>query len=148
MKKIILTVTLSLCVATIFAQSSSYFTKDGISINGYDAVAYFSDNTAVEGNKQFGYDWQGATWLFKNQGNLEKFKLAPEKYAPQFGGYCAYGMSENHLAPTEPAAFTIVDDKLYLNYNMNVRELWRKDTNKRIETGNTNWKSLKNTGKQ
>ncbi|MEJ0033360.1 MAG: hypothetical protein WDO15_24835 [Bacteroidota bacterium] len=57
-------------------------------------------------------------------------------------------MSENHLAPTEPQAFTIVDDKLYLNYNMKVLELWRKGTNTRIETGNTNWKSLKNTEKQ
>ena len=130
-----------------FGQGGNYLSKNGVAINGYDAVAYFSDSSAVEGDKKFSLDWQGTTWLFKNQANLDKFKMTPARYAPQFGGYCAYGVSENHLAPTEPAAFTIIDDKLYLNYNMKVRELWRKDTKARIESGNVNWNTLKGTSK-
>jgi YHS domain-containing protein len=148
MKTIILVTTFVLSVATAFTQTTNYFSKDGIAINGYDPVAYFSDNAAVDGNKQFAYDWMGTRWLFKNQTNLDNFKSSPEKYAPQFGGYCAYGVSENHLAPTEPAAFTIVDNKLYLNYNMKVRDTWRKETKARIENGNTNWNTLKESKKQ
>src|SRR5690349_21396347 len=110
------------------AQSSPVFSQDGIAIKGYDAVAYFLDGEPSKGVKQFSYSWQGAEWHIKSQTNLNIFKATPEKYAPQFGGYCAYGAMENHKAPTEPAAFTIVNSKLYLNYNQKVKELWVKDT--------------------
>ena len=69
-------------------------------------------------------------------------KANPEKFAPQFGGYCAYGLSENHKSPTEPEAFTIVDDKLYLNYNLKVKELWKKDIPGRIKKANDFWPAL------
>jgi len=146
--KQLFTILLFLCCTTAFAQNTNYFSKNGIAINGYDPVAYFTDSAAVEGQKEFAYDWMGVRWLFKNQANLKNFKSGPEKYAPQFGGYCAYGASENHLAPTEPAAFTIVDDKLYLNYNVKVRDLWRKDMQGRIKTANTYWNTLKMAKKQ
>jgi YHS domain-containing protein len=128
--------------ATAFAQTQ-YFNTDGVAIRGYDPVAYFNDDKAVEGSKQFSYSWMGTEWHFKNQSNLDTFKSDPEKYAPQFGGYCAYGVSEDHKSPTEPDAFTIVNDKLYLNYNVKVRTLWRKDTAGRIKTGEVNWINLK-----
>lgn len=120
-----------------------YFNKSGVAINGYDPVAYFTDNKPVEGSKQFSYSWEGAEWHFRNQQNLDTFKQNPEKYAPQFGGYCAYGVSEDHKSPTQPEAFTIVDQKLYLNYNMKVKELWMKDTKGRIEKAEGNWVTLK-----
>jgi YHS domain-containing protein len=141
MKKL---VTLVLFVLTTGAYAQSqYFNNNGIAINGYDPVAFFTENAAMEGSKQYSYEWNGTTWQFKNAANRDSFKSNPEKYAPQFGGYCAYGMSENHKAPTEPQAFTIVDNKLYLNYNMEVLKMWRKDTKGRITKAEMNWKSLK-----
>jgi len=128
--------------ATAFAQTT-YFATDGVAIHGYDPVAYFKDNKPVEGSKQFTYSWMGTDWRFKDQSNLDAFKANPEKYAPQFGGYCAYGVSEDHKSPTESDAFTIVNDKLYLNYNMKVRTLWQKDMPGRIKTAEANWVKLK-----
>jgi len=141
MKKLF-TLALVVFATTVFAQTQ-YFTKDGAAISGYDPVAYFTDNAAVKGTAAFSYDWNGTTWQFKNQVNLDAFKSNPQKYAPQFGGYCAYGVSEDHKSPTEPTAFTVVGDKLYLNYNMKVLELWRKDMDDRIVKGDKNWVKLK-----
>ena len=125
------------------AQTTTWFNPDGVAIRGYDPVAYFAEGAAVEGSKQFSCSWKGTEWHFKNQSNLDTFRANPEKYAPQFGGYCAYGASENHKSPTEPNAFTIVNDKLYLNYNMKVKEMWMKDTKGRIATAEKNWNTLK-----
>jgi len=125
------------------AQTATYYNDKGIAVKGYDVVAYFNDHMPVEGSSKYSYQWQNVVWQFKNQSNLDAFKNNPEKYAPQFGGYCAYGVSENHKSPTDPAAFTIVNDKLYLNYNLKVKELWIKDTTERIQKGETNWKTLK-----
>ncbi len=127
---------------SLSAQTVQYNSNKGIAIKGYDPVAYFMQHKAVEGNKQFSTEWSGSQWKFISQANLDSFKLAPEKYAPQFGGYCAMGVSENHKAPTDPTAWTIVNDKLYLNYNAFVKEMWLKDTINRINTANTNWSSL------
>ena len=141
MKKILIHV-LFVVATNAFAQNQ-YFNKNGIAINGYDPVAYFTENAAIQGSSDYSYEWNGNTWQFKNAANRDMFKSDPGKYSPQFGGYCAYGMSENHKAPTEPQAFTIVDDKLYLNYNMDVLKMWRKDTKGRIAKGEKNWESLK-----
>ena len=127
---------------SLSAQTVQYNSNKGIAIKGYDPVAYFIEHKAVEGNKQFSTEWSGSQWKFISQSNLDSFKLTPEKYAPQFGGYCAMGVSENHKAPTDPTAWTIVNDKLYLNYNASVKEMWLKDTVNRINTANTNWQSL------
>jgi len=125
------------------AQSPAYYNEKGVAIKGYDVVAYFTDHTPVEGSKNFSYNWEGTEWHFKNQANLDAFKANPVTYAPEFGGYCAYGVSENHKAPTDPAAFTIVDNKLYLNYSPEVKKLWIKDTKGRIKKAEENWQKLK-----
>lgn len=125
------------------SQSIAIFSPDGIAIKGYDAVAYFSDSEPIKGEKQFSYSWQEVEWRFRSQTNLEVFKANPEKYAPQFGGYCAYGVMGNHKSPTEPAAFTIVNNKLYLNYNQNVKKLWVRDTIENIKKAEINWVTLK-----
>jgi YHS domain-containing protein len=141
MKQII---TIALFVITTFSYAQgSYFSKDGVAINGYDPVAFFNDDAAIKGSSQYTHEWNGVVWQFKNAENRDAFKSTPEKYAPQFGGYCAFGVSENHKSPTDPEAFTIVDDKLYLNYNMGVRKEWRKDINDRIKKGKKNWAVLK-----
>ena len=122
---------------------TSFYAADGIAIKGYDPVAYFSEGKPVEGLKEFSYSWQGTEWHFKNLANRDAFKAAPEKYAPQFGGYCAYGASQNHKSPTDPVAFTIVNQRLYLNYSPKVKELWMKDTTGYIVKARKNWTSLK-----
>ena len=142
--KRLLSFTLLIAFASLAqAQAPAYCNQNGVAIKGYDVVAYFKDSAAVAGNKQFSYTWQNTEWYFKDQANLDAFRDAPEKYAPQFGGYCAYGVSQDHKSPTDPAAFTIVNNKLYLNYNPKVKTLWMKDTNGNIKKAETNWPSLK-----
>jgi len=138
--------------AMVIAQTASpaiavrYFeTKKG-AIRGYDPVAYFKESKAVKGDLPFSLKWSGTDWYFKNEENRDAFKMAPEKYAPQYGGYCAYGVSENHQSPTDPLAFTVLNDKLYLNYNSKVKEMWMKNTTQRIEQANSFWPAL-NAGK-
>jgi YHS domain-containing protein len=130
------------------SQAPSYYQQNGKAIRGYDVVAYYSENAASEGLKEFSFAWQGTVWCFKSQSNLDAFKASPEKYAPQFGGYCAYGVSENHKSPTDPEAFTILNNKLYLNYSKAVKKLWLKDTVERIEKAKKNWATLKDKNEQ
>jgi hypothetical protein len=124
------------------AQSEVY-KKSGVAINGYDPVAYFKESKPVVGSKEFTYSWNSANWQFANAQNLADFKANPGKYAPQFGGYCAYGVADGHKASTEPDAWTIVDGKLYLNYDKDVRDLWNKKQKEYIETANKNWPEVK-----
>lgn len=102
-------------------------TFNNYAIYGYDTVAYFTQDKAVKGDKKINYEWRGAQWHFSSQEHLELFKADPEKYAPQYGGYCAWAMSDNRLVGVDEDAFTIHEGKLYLNYNMRVMEEWRSD---------------------
>lgn len=124
--------------------SEVYSTDDG-AIGGYDPVAFFTDSAAVQGSKDFSHEWHGATWLFSSAANLEAFKANPEQYAPQYGGWCAYGTADGdgHLSPTQPDTWTIVDNKLYFNYNMKVKERWMEDQPGYILKADKNWPSLK-----
>jgi hypothetical protein len=144
MKQLLTIVLIAFSLNVSHAQSE-YYSRDGVAIKGYDPVAYFIENAAIAGKKDFSYTWQGTEWRFKDQANLDAFKAAPEKYAPQFGGYCAYGASENHKSPTEPSAFTVIDGKLYLNYNMKVKELWIQDTKGHIKKAEDNWVTLRHS---
>lgn len=143
MKSFILISSFTLYSISLLGQE--IFTKDDYAISGYDAVAYFKQQKAVEGKNDFIYEWNGAKWKFSSRENLDAFKSNPEKYAPQFGGYCAYGISDGdgHKSPTSPDAFTIVDGKLFLNYNLKVKELWNKNQADRIVVGEKNWKALR-----
>jgi hypothetical protein len=142
MKVILLTFLATLLAFTINAQNIKYHSTNGMAIKGYDPVAYFLQQQAIEGSDQFLLDWSGSKWKFISQANLDSFKLAPQKYAPQYGGYCAYGMSEKHEAPTDPNAWTIVGNKLYLNYNAKVQTYWLKDTSTKIKAANNYWQTL------
>ena len=128
MKTILSVVTLLILIACSSGKSNSeIFIVDGKAIRGYDAVAFHNEQKAVQGNESFAHDWNGATWQFANASNLNLFKADPGKYAPQYGGYCAYGTAEGHKAPTETETWTISDGKLYFNYNNEVKDLWMKD---------------------
>jgi len=145
MKKIVLSIAVALFTMYSHAQKSEVFTSKGYAVNGYDVVGYFTQGKPVEGKKTFLYQWHNAYWLFSTKQNLDSFSHSPEKYAPQFGGYCAYGVSEGHKATTEPDAWTIVDGKLYLNYNKDVQQLWKKDIPGRIIKAEKNWPKVKDT---
>ena len=116
-KTIIVFILFALAVASGFAQKSSVFNTKGVAINGYDVVAFFSDSNAIKGDVAFAFHWQGVDWLFTNNQHRETFKNAPEKYAPAYGGYCAYGTADGHKAPTEIDTWTITGGKLYFNYH-------------------------------
>ena len=111
-------------------------------IKGYDTVAYFTEGQAVEGDKQFSTEYKGANWLFSSQENLDLFVANPEKYAPQYGGYCAYAVSQNATASIQPEQFTIHEGKLYLNYNAKVNEKWLANKENFIEKADEFWPAL------
>lgn len=144
MKRLILLTAMIVTAFVSKAQKAEVFSKSGQAINGYDPVAYFTQGKPVKGAKNLSYQWKDATWYFSSQHNLEDFKKAPEKYAPQYGGYCAYGLSDGHKAPTEPDAWTIVNGKLYLNYNTDVRSDWDKNRDERIKKADSYWPQIKN----
>jgi YHS domain-containing protein len=125
-----------------YTQEIKFNSKDGVAIKGYDPVAYFTQQKAVKGNDEFTLDWSGSKWKFSTKAHLDSFRLNPGKYTPQYGGFCAYGCSENHLAPTDPEAWTIIDQKLYLNYSLKTRVVWLKDTLTRIKNADQFWPVL------
>lgn len=138
-----LTILFLFSITTAFAQKSAVYAPDGKAIKGYDPVAYFTESKPVQGDPKVSYNYQGANWYFASSTNRDAFKANPEKYAPQYGGYCAFGTSKGYKAPTEADAFTIVDDKLYLNYNTKVRTEWQKDQAGYIKKANANWPTIK-----
>ena len=144
MKQTLLILNLMLLITLkVAAQKSEVFTEKGKAINGYDPVSYFISGKPVEGRQDFTYSWKGETWYFSSHENLTAFKNSPEKFAPQYGGYCAYGMAKGYKAKTEPDAWTIVNGKLYLNYNKSIASTWNKDQQGYIEKANKNWPDVK-----
>lgn len=117
--------------------------ENGRAIRGYDAVAYFAVNNAVKGDAKYQYVWNGAKWFFSSEENMNKFKADPEAFAPQYGGYCSYAVSEGYTASGDPEAWKVVDGKLYLNYSPKVKEMWEKEQDDRIQKGNKNWQGFK-----
>ena len=117
-------------------------TSDGLAINVYDPIAYFQQQKPVKGKKEFHHRWMGATWRFVSAENRDLFAQNPEQYAPQYGGYCAYGMSFGYAAPTLPEAWSVVEGKLYLNYNLEVRKMWNQDIPGFIVKADGNWPKI------
>ena len=115
---------------------------DGVALGGYDAVAYFTDDKPVAGTKEFQTQWNGATWLFATADHREAFVKAPEKYAPQYGGYCAYAVARGTSAPGDPTLWKVKDGKLYVNKNADVQKLWNQDVPGYIVQANRNWPAV------
>ena len=121
----------------VYSESSS-----GLAIRGADPVAYFTESQPVRGEAEFEHEWDGATWRFSSQENLDLFAANPEQYAPQYGGYCAKAVSEGNLASIDPESWKIVDDKLYLNYSPAVQQQWSADIPGSIALGDENWSGV------
>ncbi len=115
--------------------SSTY----GGAIDGYDPVAYFTERKPIKGTSAYAFEYKGAKWLFASKKNRQAFKKSPQKYTPQYGGYCAYAVSKGSTAPTDPNAWTIHNGKLYLNYNADIRAKWREDIAGNIDKADSYW---------
>ena len=114
----------------------------GSAINGYDPVAYFTKGEPVEGSSDHEVEWNGATWRFASAEHKALFAKDPKKYAPQYGGFCAYGVSQGYTVGIDPHAWEIVDGKLYLNYNGDVQQEWLKDVPGHIAKADKNWPKI------
>lgn len=108
-------------------KTSLFGGRTDTAINGYDTVAYFTVGKPVKGQDGLVHEWMGAKWKFSSQANLDLFKANPEKYAPQYGGYCAFGVAQGALVKVEPDQFTVRDGKLYLNFDADVQAKWLRD---------------------
>lgn len=134
-------------VSSFFAQTIDYNTKKGFAANGYDVVAYFN-NQAIEGNKEITTAVDGINYKFSSEQNLKAFNNNPNKYMPQYGGYCAYAVAlKSSKVSINPETFLIENGKLYLFYDAwgtNTLKLWQKENEKLlIEKADKNWEQIK-----
>lgn len=128
--------------ATAAALDPVFSTYLGGAIRGYDPVAYHTEGKPVAGKRAHRVEWKGATWSFASAANKALFEGDPEKYAPRYGGYCAWAVSQGYTASIDPDAWSIVDGKLYLNYSLGVRDQWSQDIPGNIAKGDDNWPKL------
>lgn len=115
---------------------------NGFAVGGYDVVAYFKDHKPVKGSSHYQLRYKGAVWRFASGETLRQFEQQPEAFAPQFGGYCAWAVSQHYLAPGDPLQWKIVGGKLYLNANARAKQLWEADQADAIVRGHANWPTV------
>jgi YHS domain-containing protein len=137
-----------LAVMAALAAPNSAWAKDApiytalfskVAVSGYDPVAYFTENKPVKGDPKFSFDYMGAKWQFSSAENRDKFAAAPQSFAPQYGGYCAWAVSQGYTASGDPMFWKIVQGKLYLNFDAAVQKKWETDIPGFIQKANTNW---------
>ena len=144
MKRFYLFVLFAVLALPVFAQNQTLLNLDktGVAIQGYDPVAFFTDNKPVKGDEKFLVKHGGAIYFFASKEHRDLFKADPAKYEPVFGGYCAYGVSRNKLVEIDVDAFQIVDGKLLLQYSKGVRDDFNKDTKGNLAKADANWPAL------
>lgn len=113
-----------------------------VAVSGADVVGYFTENRHVKGTDEFTAEWSGATWQFASAANRAAFVAEPDRYAPEYGGYCAYAVAKGSTASTDPEAFTVLDGKLYLNYSPSIMKKWLADRDDFIAQADKNWPGL------
>ena len=138
-----------LCVMALLVGCSSTETPAGetiynvdankLALRGYDAVAYFTDGKPTKGKEEFKSTWSGAVWTFSSAANKESFDKEPSKYAPQYGGFCAWATAQGTKADADPTQWKVVDGKLYVNYDKSIHDKWLKDVLGFIKKGDENW---------
>ncbi|MEM0899208.1 MAG: YHS domain-containing (seleno)protein [Pseudomonadota bacterium] len=115
--------------------------QSGFAVAGYDPVAYF-DGAPKRGSSEFTATHGGATYRFVSAANRDKFVANPARYAPQYGGYCAWAVAQGYTAKIDPTAYSVVNGKLYLNFNRSIRSRWENDIPGNIAAGDNNWPNL------
>ena len=142
------TFTLTLLLSLLFlinpavAANGVNVDSSGLAIKGYDPVAYFTLNKAVKGKKEFSVEYKGNKWSLSSEEHKQAFLSNPEAYTPQYGGFCAFAASKNSIAKTDPEAWTIHNNKLYLNYSKSVRSTWLNDKVANIVDADGYWPEL------
>ena len=129
----------ALLTTPAFAAKPSVFATEGVAINGYDPVAYFTMSKPVSGDPAITSDWEGAKVQFASAENKAMYDADPEKFAPKYGGYCAYAVSKGGTATTDPNAWTVHDGRLYLNFSTTVRGIWSEDIPGNVARADANW---------
>jgi YHS domain-containing protein len=142
MKAILAGLILSLAIPA-YAAGEINADSSGLALKGYDPLAYFTERKPVKGKAEFSASHEGATYRFASAANRDAFAGAPAKYAPQYGGYCAFGVAAGYKAPIEPDAWSVVDGKLYLNYSRSVRSQWSSDIPGFVRKADTNWPTVR-----
>lgn len=143
MKNIFLTL-VAFLIFTAVASAKTLVNVDrhGVGIKGYDPVAYFTDNKAVKGDSQFQSSFNGVTYQFASAGHKATFDANPAKYEPQFGGFCAWAVSQGYTASIDPNAFQIVNGRLLLQYSLDVRRKFSTDTEGNLKKADANWPGI------
>lgn len=142
-KQTLTAVFLLISAASFAADIDANADVNDVAIKGYDTVAYFTMSKAVLGSSEFTANYKNATFYFASAENRDTFNSNKEKYAPQYGGYCAMGAALNLKFDTDPTAWKIVDEKLYLNLNKAVQGAWLRDVTGNIIKSDQNWPELK-----
>ncbi len=138
----------ALCVANAFAGPTVRSSKDGRAIDGYDAVAYFTKKAAVMGSPDYSHDWAEVKWFFSSAEHRDQFAASPEKYAPQYGGYCAYGIASGYISKKVgyEDAWMIDDGKLYMFPDRGAQSAWNRTGGRsNVHWADQNWPKLKAT---
>lgn len=134
---------LALSAFTFAADIDVNANANDLAIQGYDTVSYFTAGAPTKGSSEFTASYKNAIYQFSSEENRDLFKQNPEKYAPQYGGFCAFGVTMERKFDTDPTAYKIVDDKLYLNLNAQVQERWLTDTSGFITSAENIWGDIK-----
>lgn len=144
MNRILLTLWLLMLSWPVSAQTKSLLNldKSGLALQGFDPVAFFTDHKPVKGKPELGYRYEGALYYFATKEHRDVFKADPAKYAPAFGGYCAYGVSRNRLVEIDVEAFQIVEGRLLLQYSKGVRNDFNQDVPGNLAKADANWPVL------
>ncbi len=124
---------------------SHYNLKNGLAIQGYDPVAYFTENKAIEGSSSITSVHNGITYRFSSQKNKALFEKEPRKYEPEYGGYCAYAMADGDKVRIDPETFKVVDGRLFLFYNFNFTNTlkkWNRNEVKLLTSADNEWKTI------
>jgi YHS domain-containing protein len=145
MKNLLISLLLLSACHVAWSQKSQVFVTAEGAIRGYDPVAFFKDQKPVQGARDIHYTWNGATWYFSSIENKKAFENDPEKYAPQYGGYCAFGTANGYKAPSQPETGCVVDGKLYFNYNKQVQKDWSNNRSELIQKADKNWPQVKDS---
>ena len=132
----------ALAATRAVAAQPPVFATGGVAINGYDPVGYFTEGKPVLGLAAHAVEWDGAMLHFASAENQAFFESDPVKYAPKYGGYCAYAVSKGYTAETVPEAWDIHEDRLYLNFSKNVQRLWSLRKRHHIRSADENWPSV------
>lgn len=137
------TATLALSSASFAADIDVNANTNDLAIQGYDPVAYFTQEAPTKGLATYTATYKNAIYHFSTEKNRDLFRLSPAKYAPQYGGFCAFGVTKGRKFDTDPTAWRVVDGKLYLNLNKDVQKVWLEDVPGYITNANETWTAIK-----